>query len=184
MNRKYFVVSPPRSGTQSLCKMAEILGLTSYHSPLTTDIIKVGDFFADTPFFSINLIRELLETPCHYFIYSNRTIREIANSWERVNLFKYYNKLQSSNNLPAEQKIDKKIYEELFGHERFINFDKSLYYFNNHKNTISQLIPKERILFYSFKLGWKPLCDFLNVPLPKDSLPPKVDKYLRSSPNT
>ena len=32
-------------------------------------------------------------------------------------------------------------------------------------------VPKERLLVFNVKQGWKPLCDFLGVPVPNDKFP-------------
>ncbi|MFI5172687.1 MAG: sulfotransferase, partial [Chitinophagales bacterium] len=42
---------------------------------------------------------------------------------------------------------------------------------NEYNTETLKNIPKERLLIYDIKTGWKPLCDFLNVPIPATEFP-------------
>ncbi|CAL8070537.1 unnamed protein product [Calicophoron daubneyi] len=41
---------------------------------------------------------------------------------------------------------------------------------------VEQTVPKDRLLVYNIKQGWKPLCDFLNVPVPPVLYPDPLTK--------
>ena len=36
---------------------------------------------------------------------------------------------------------------------------------------IKETVPKDRLLVWNLKDGWKPLCDFLNLPIPNVPVP-------------
>ena len=40
--------------------------------------------------------------------------------------------------------------------------------FENHNAEVIKYIPADRLLIYRVEQGWKPLCEFLNVPIPDD----------------
>ena len=48
-------------------------------------------------------------------------------------------------------------------------------YFNNWIEEVKQHVPAERLLVYSAKEGWEPLCKFLNVPIPHQTYPNSND---------
>lgn len=51
--------------------------------------------------------------------------------------------------------------------------------FQQHNETVQQIVPAERLLVYEVSQGWAPLCDFLEVPRPTDGPFPHVnDKAL------
>jgi hypothetical protein len=43
--------------------------------------------------------------------------------------------------------------------------------FNKHIEEVKKNVPSERLLIYNIKEGWKPLCDFLQVPRPDAEFP-------------
>ena len=47
----------------------------------------------------------------------------------------------------------------------------SVKFYNEWIDEVKRTVPKERLLIYNVDEGWKPLCDFLNVPIPDDSFP-------------
>ena len=49
--------------------------------------------------------------------------------------------------------------------------DASVAYFNNWVEEVKKTVPKERLLVFSVKEGWGPLCNFLNVPVPEEPFP-------------
>lgn len=57
--------------------------------------------------------------------------------------------------------------------------------FEAHTREIKRVVPPDKLLIYNVEQGWRPLCDFLNVPEPKDEpFPwlndiPSVKKRLR-----
>ena len=40
--------------------------------------------------------------------------------------------------------------------------------FEHHNADVLKHVPAERLLIYHVEQGWKPLCDFLNIPMPED----------------
>lgn len=57
-----------------------------------------------------------------------------------------------------------------------------------HNSNIRQRAPKEKLLQINFKDGWKPLCDFLELPVPVEDFPHKnknaevTEELFRSHP--
>jgi len=52
-------------------------------------------------------------------------------------------------------------------HER----DHVIGWFERHNAEVTHVIPRERLLVYEVAQGWAPLCQFLNVPVPKEPFP-------------
>ncbi|MEV7966086.1 sulfotransferase family protein [Sphaerisporangium sp. NPDC088356] len=48
--------------------------------------------------------------------------------------------------------------------------------FERHNAEVRQVVPRERLLDYQVSRGWKPLCDFLGVPVPAESFPRLNDR--------
>ena len=40
-----------------------------------------------------------------------------------------------------------------------------------HNEDVQSNVPSEKLLVYNVKMGWKPLCEFLNVPIPDEPFP-------------
>ena len=40
---------------------------------------------------------------------------------------------------------------------------------------IERVVPKDKLLYYDLRDGWKPLCDFLGVDIPKDVEFPRIN---------
>jgi len=49
--------------------------------------------------------------------------------------------------------------------------DNMVKVFNNHIKSVKALCPKEKLLKFEVKEGWKPLCDFLGKPIPDCEFP-------------
>ena len=47
----------------------------------------------------------------------------------------------------------------------------SVEFYNNWVEEVKKTVPKKRLLVFDVKEGWKPLCDFLNVPIPDQPFP-------------
>ena len=59
-------------------------------------------------------------------------------------------------------------------------------YFNNWVEEVKRTVPTERLLVFSVKEGWEPLCNFLDVPIPEGPFPNTNDsaqmkKFIRSN---
>lgn len=48
--------------------------------------------------------------------------------------------------------------------------------FQQHTETVKQIVPPERLLVYEVKQGWEPLCRFLNLPVPADQPFPHLNQ--------
>lgn len=54
---------------------------------------------------------------------------------------------------------------------RFLDREHAIARFNAHIEEVQQTVPPERLLVYSVKQGWAPLCEFLDVEVPDESFP-------------
>lgn len=179
MDKKYFVVSPPRSGTKSLTKMANICGLKFKHSPVKAffDIINDFDFFADTPVYCPTTVEQICNTtnfePC--FIYIEKDFKKLYLSWKNNLLLAYYTKWYNTD-FESLREIDKFdflcYYKELFnGHLLTEENCEELFWL--HKKNIVEIALKydKQLLMYNFGEGWDPFCRFINQPIPNIPLP-------------
>jgi len=41
--------------------------------------------------------------------------------------------------------------------------------FEEHNRAVREAVPEDRLLVYDVREGWKPLCDFLDVPVPREA---------------
>jgi len=67
-------------------------------------------------------------------------------------------------------KFDGKLIDLEFGKE-YKNKEKVIEHFNQHNKEVTDSVPKERLLVFNLKDGWKPLCEFLGVPVPDNPFP-------------
>lgn len=56
-------------------------------------------------------------------------------------------------------------------HNRFEDKPYAIKMFNDHIAEVKRVVPPERLLVYSVKEGWEPLCGFLDVPIPQTPFP-------------
>ena len=70
---------------------------------------------------------------------------------------------------PARELLDKTVWGE-FG-SAIDDRGHMLAAFERHTAEVQQAIPRERLLVLDVKQGWKPLCDFLGVPMPSKPFP-------------
>lgn len=173
--KKYFIVSPPRTGTKSMCKMVSILGFTFKHVPSTALKRLLNEnkiqVFADTPIYVPSVINTLIHNENHKFIYCDRDIDEWLDSFERVNLHKNYTALLN-NMIPKNgiNDLDRTSLGEFFSFEEY-NQTIAKLSFINHREYIIDAIPKEKLLIYNFKSGWVDLCKFVNKDIPDCDIP-------------
>lgn len=72
--------------------------------------------------------------------------------------------------IPRLGEIPKLVYPLVWDgtfHGRFEDKPYAIDIFNQHIAEVKRLVPPERLLVYEVKQGWEPLCEFLNVPVPK-----------------
>jgi hypothetical protein len=176
IKKKFFVVSLPRSGTTTICKMAKICGLNANHTPHSAYISRARgnefDFFSDTPVFSPKWIEEIckIENIVPRFIYIDRSFDEIFDSWKRVSLYKNYTRML--NSAQNSTNFDLLTYNDAFDNQKLTE-DNYTEIFENHKKNVFEIIKgrNKEILLYKFEDGWEPFCDFLNVQVPHEDIP-------------
>jgi hypothetical protein len=49
--------------------------------------------------------------------------------------------------------------------------EKAIAYYQQHIDTIKAAVPADRLLVFSVDQGWRPLCDFIGVPVPQTPFP-------------
>jgi hypothetical protein len=49
--------------------------------------------------------------------------------------------------------------------------EDSIKFYNQWIEEVKATVPKERLLIFNAKQGWKPLCEFLGVPVPANNQP-------------
>lgn len=172
----FFVISLPRSGTKSLCKMAHILGLSYKHVPSVAlpRMLNEGktDLFADTPVYRPSFFLNALENEKSKFIYIDRGVNDWIESFERVGLHRNYNSLLSLSPKHINQinRLDRDSLYEIFNsdvYDRKLAMDS----FDVHKKIIMDNIPQDRLLVYNFSDGWPNLCEFIGKHVPTEQIP-------------
>lgn len=184
MRTIYFVISLPRSGTSSISRMANIVGLKSQHPPHQSFIHNwkgewEWNFFSDTPTFcpkNVEMVCKSTEIEPK-FIFIERDFDDIFNSWVNVKLFKNYQKLIISSNSDdgsfySGMEFDLNSYDDAFGGE-ILTEENYKTLFQNHKNKVLSIVEEynKPILIYNFEDGWKPFCEFTNTEIPTEDIP-------------
>lgn len=176
---KYFVVSPPRSGTSSLCEMASIVGLRYMHAPVTSivHVMNPGmpefyarQFIADTPVFRPSFIESVMDSDKNKFIYCDRSSDIWVKSFERVNLHEAYIRMRGQDNLNHVQRLDRDSLAELFDNKEY-STEMAMEAHGKHKRKIITTLRPDQLLIYDFSMGWNPFCEFLGVDVPNVPLP-------------
>lgn len=180
----YFVVSLPRTGTKSLCKMAHACGYEFRHAPINLfkkELDSGKNFFSDTPCFVPSFIENIfdIEGINPKFIYIEKDYDKLFNSWEKVNLYLNYTRMfkQYENQETRQLMNPNAVTDFLSLHESFsetyldkINY---AYLFELHKQKVVSIINKKNkdLLMYKFEDGWEPFCNFLGCETPSTELP-------------
>jgi hypothetical protein len=63
--------------------------------------------------------------------------------------------------------LDRVVWDGTFG-GRFGDRDHAIGVFERHNEEVKRSVPADRLLVYEVKDGWRPLCEFLGVPVPED----------------
>lgn len=53
--------------------------------------------------------------------------------------------------------------------------EESADFYNNWIEEVRRTVPADRLLVFNVKQGWKPLCDFLGLPVPSNPFPHEND---------
>jgi hypothetical protein len=72
--------------------------------------------------------------------------------------------------------IDLMIWNGLFS-GRFADREHAIRIYNDHIEQVKQNVPADKLLIFNVKEGWKPLCDFLEIPVPADIPFPHVNDH-------
>lgn len=172
---KFFVVSLPRTGTKSLCKMAEILGVSYKHVPSTSFprmlLENKIQLFADTPIFAPSVFKSLISAETHKFIYIDRPVDEWVKSFESVRLSDSYMALRTEKITPnCVNRMDRKTLEEIFFNEDYTT-ELAIRAHAMHKRQVMDSIPSNRLLVYKFSDGWEPITSFMHCTAPDIEIP-------------
>lgn len=71
---------------------------------------------------------------------------------------------------PMLRAVDAAIWQDIF-EGRFAERDYALEVFERHRLQVAGTVPPERLLIYDIREGWQPLCELLEVPVPKTPFP-------------
>ena len=184
MKTVYFVVSLPRTGTKSICKMANILGFDFKHTFVGTidrDIQRGVKFFSDTPSYVPSFIEQMCKKTdiIPKFIYIDKKPEDIFSSWNKVTLYRNYLNMYSQY-FDEEQREKMSIHsinDFLSYHESFseiiLKEENCQELIIQHKNKVIEIIEKYKreLLIYNFEEGWKPFCGFLDCEVPNIEIP-------------
>jgi hypothetical protein len=184
MKTVYFVISLPRTGTKSLCRMAHECGITFRHAPINTfqrELENGKNFFADTPCFVPSFIEKVLEIENinPKFIYIDRDFTEVFESWKKVNLHLNYTRMynqytneETRSSMPKSTLTDILSLHECFN-ESYMDNSNYLTLFESHKQKVLSIIREnnKELLIYNFQDGWEPFCNFLGCDKPSVEIP-------------
>lgn len=184
MNVVYFVVSLPRTGTKSICRMAHECGFNIKHAPVNTFQSRLNEghnFFADTPCF----VPSFVESICQRkdikpkFIFIDKDHEKTFLSWNKVNLHLNYSRMynqymneEERSKMKQSTMTDFISLHESFS-EKFMDVSNYNELFETHKQTVLSIIKKynKDLLIYKFTEGWKSFCEFLNCEEPNIEIP-------------
>lgn len=197
----FFVISLPRTGTTSICSMANICGLNAAHGyPNLMYGLQPAEynFYSDVPWFSFSVIEWVIQwsnvipvvsgwgshsdedghaydpyTANKKFIYIERDVDSWYNSWKNSELNHNYNGFFEYPSLLSRfQRTDFNTYKDAFGGDK-ITEQNYKEKFLNHREKAIDLVKKANLdlLIYKFSDGWEPFCDFIKKPVPDEKIP-------------
>lgn len=180
----YFVISPPRTGTKSVCRMAHQCGFKIKHAPVNTVKNRLNDghnFFADTPCFVPSFIESICENEDFEprFIYIEKDFDKIFDSWKKVNLYLNYTRMynqfmdeSSREKMSVTSKTDFLSLHEIFS-ESFLDENNYEKLFKDHREKVLSIVKNKnkKVLIYKFEDGWEPFCKFLECDIPETEIP-------------
>lgn len=71
--------------------------------------------------------------------------------------------------------LEKVVWEGVF-HNKLEDKAHAIEVFKEHIEEVKRVVTEDRLLIFEARQGWKPLCDFLNVPVPTDKPYPHKNK--------
>ncbi|MBQ4836493.1 MULTISPECIES: sulfotransferase [Pseudoalteromonas] len=168
MNKKYFVLGLPRTGTTSLCVASLDIGLKTAHTAYTQHTLQTAEFIADTPVF--NDYTQLHEKfPDAKYIYLEREHELWIPSIRRL-LLRMLPKL--ANQSGGFNDTLKRCYFNVFPElsEEKIHCDEYLIEcYNRHKKRVSTFFEDSRVGHISINLSDSLSCEtfsqFMSAPM-------------------
>lgn len=174
---KVYVVSLPRTGTKTVCKMLSTVGYNVKHLPSVFYPRLIGeDFnaFADTPCYSYSFVYERkFDKNDNKFIYIDRPVDDWIESFEGVNLHTGYSLLMNltmHEHMNVVRLLDSRCMGEVFGYHKTYDREHFKQKYYDHREQMQELLG-DKMLVYKLSQGWEPLCEFLNLPLPESEVP-------------
>lgn len=97
------------------------------------------------------------------------TVRD-PEKWYTSVLNTIYTIRVPDSNDPVLKLADDLIWNGVFK-GKFEDKEAAIKIFNEHIEQVKQHVPEDRLLVFSVKDGWEPLCKFLDVPIPETPFP-------------
>ena len=72
---------------------------------------------------------------------------------------------------PAHIKVMERLCTEMHGHNPFDPETDLTQIYKDWYARVTETVPSERLLIFNVKEGWRPLCEFLGVPIPEKDFP-------------
>jgi hypothetical protein len=170
---RYIVVSPPRSGTSSACRMAKMCGLKFIHAPSYSifKCIDDYDFFADTPCYNPLVVMCLSQVRQIKCIYLDRDPGKLYHSWKERGLVRVYND-HDCNETNTDRVLNNMAFSDLFLGNKLTDQNYEAL-FLGHKRRMLETLEKLQVpcLVYTFDQGWEPFSRFIERPVPQEPLP-------------
>jgi len=172
---KVFCMGLPKTGTTSIGKAFDILGLK--HNAATDSTLAIRDICNGSYKYiteQINEFEAFEDTPYHliydWLHYMYPDAKFILT--ERLNEQKYLNSLLNESQYKKESGIHQLKKSAQFGFPYVRNNEEAVIeYYLNHNKTIKEKF--ENVLTMNFEKGdsWEKLCSFLDLPIPEVKFP-------------
>lgn len=111
-----------------------------------------------------------LEYPTAKFVLTVRDPERWADSFNAT----IYKLLGSIDEAPQEKRAWLQMATEVIAKTGFplgLDHDELVQAFNSHNKAVEEAVPASRLLVFEVKNGWRPLCNFLEVPIPTTDFP-------------
>jgi len=172
---KIFCIGLPKTGTTSLGKAFDILGLK--HNKATDSTLAIRDICNGSFTYIEDQVREydaFEDTPYH-LIYE-----QLGNMYpdakfiltERLNSSVYLNSLLNESDLKKNSGIHQLKKAAQFGFATVNgNEQKVVDFYNAHNEKVKNEVDNLLVMNFERGDGWSQLCEFLNMPIPNEPFP-------------
>lgn len=190
---KIIVAGPPKTGTTSMCSALRRLGYAVYDSDEQIDL-QLDDWYTilvggEDPFQHLKRMYKHIDAvtdgPAYYFweqllkVFPDAKVILLVrdeDAWARS--YKYQKELEYrhrwltrlSSKLHKVFEVVDAVEKLSMGSENYIEY-MYRWKFHLHNERVRVVVPPTRLLEFSFKDGWKPLCEFLGVEEPNEDFP-------------